>query len=1010
MRTPALLAVLLACAAVLAGQDTVTVVLDHHASEVGLAPGAAKFHRTDAGTTLTVNYQLLGDAVSGPDFTLGSENGSSFTFATGEYDHYLNIIPVDNGAGGVRSVIVRLAAGGYTLGDSNQATVDIWDADAKLSIWSTINVATTLPATVSGTYPLEVDGRGVCTAEPSGVIPAIKRPVTVGIAGDAVLGTDYLLAFNTLALGSTLTSAIQSITKDDPTTPAVEQDPPPSWGSTQIGVVTPGRFAPGNVCMIDGAPNTAGIYLVTAVSGGDATHNPSITVSPALRCQTSYGSTFVRVLGKQITASPFTVTDADASDFIYFTAYPVLGSTTPRGSRRIQLSLFDQPNYQATTPTASTMILADTAAVASIAWAANASQPATPGSATVRISPAFAKAIDIPFTVTANGTSAFGTDYTIPGVSLVNGQLHGSVHLAAGATSGTITVIPISPGKNSSTTLDITLDPSYDYRLASTGSSSSNAIASITISPPLLTQSPNNEIVYLSATKKQDGYEGDPTTPIASVIFTLQLTDANGVALIGTLAADLPFTYVLSGTAQPGINYTPQTGSGTLPANTSSVDIAIPVRDDLIATPTSLPTLKFALDPGLYQLSAGHTSADAVIKDSSAVFAITKNADPIASSTADPAGTPGSFTITNLHPVNHDVTLSLNAAGTATATTDYEALPAFVTFKAGDPATKTISMSAYSSGVGKSIVASLPTPAAPAAYQVGATSSATATIQAGASPTYIAIAKVQDGFEGTPANPLHDVKVKIYLATAGGATSATLASSDIAIAFTVSGTAVAGTNYTDIPHAATILTGESSVEVDIPVLNDHAATASKTLALTLTPAAGFQIPTGYNIANTVITDTSPIFTLAKSADPTVGGANGSFTLSNANPVNAAVTVRLAASGTAVAGLDYDLLPTSVTFPANATTMPIAVVAHAGATNGATVILQVQADSTSPATYKPGSPASATATIGGDGGSTTPDGSTTWKNSSGGGCGAGAAGVLALAALGLAGLRRRQRRA
>jgi hypothetical protein len=121
--------------------------------------------------------------------------------------------------------------------------------------------------------------------------------------------------------------------------------------------------------------------------------------------------------------------------------------------------------------------------------------------------------------------------------------------------------------------------------------------------------------------------------------------------------------------------------------------------------------------------------------------------------------------------------------------------------------------------------------------------------------------------------------------------------------------------------------------------------------------------TGYVIANAVeFVSQLPIVSLwatdAKAAR--FGLQPGSFTISRTGATNTALTVNLSISGTAVSGVDYQPIATTINLPAGVTSTNILVTPHAGATpvGNKTVIINVVAS----AVYSTGTLAGATITI------------------------------------------------
>lgn len=151
------------------------------------------------------------------------------------------------------------------------------------------------------------------------------------------------------------------------------------------------------------------------------------------------------------------------------------------------------------------------------------------------------------------------------------------------------------------------------------------------------------------------------------------------------------------------------------------------------------------------------------------------------------------------------------------------------------------------------------------------------------------------------------------------------------ISFAVSGTATSGTDYTEIPTAATVPAGASSVDVTISVLDDDEIESDETATITLSDGDGYDLG---DIASASITITSedvaalPVVTIAAtSADANESGTDGLFTISRTGETAEALDVTFVVSGTATAGDDYAAIATTITILAgqSSATVPVNVV-------------------------------------------------------------------------------------
>jgi hypothetical protein len=172
--------------------------------------------------------------------------------------------------------------------------------------------------------------------------------------------------------------------------------------------------------------------------------------------------------------------------------------------------------------------------------------------------------------------------------------------------------------------------------------------------------------------------------------------------------------------------------------------------------------------------------------------------------------------------------------------------------------------------------------------------------------------------------------------------SATQLALPLAVSFTLTGTALNGTDYT-APLTATFLANEATVEVPIVALVDAVTEDAENVILTLTGVAPYEL--GSPITATVmITDTvNPLVSLSVEDDTaTEAGDPGRFVLTRTGDLATSLTVTVAFSGTALNGTDYQTLLTTVTIPAFQSTMNLEVnpVEDAAGDASETVIVSV----------------------------------------------------------------------
>jgi hypothetical protein len=193
--------------------------------------------------------------------------------------------------------------------------------------------------------------------------------------------------------------------------------------------------------------------------------------------------------------------------------------------------------------------------------------------------------------------------------------------------------------------------------------------------------------------------------------------------------------------------------------------------------------------------------------------------------------------------------------------------------------------------------------------------------------------------------------------------SATLLASPLTVSFAMTGVAVNGTEYTNVPLTATFPAGSATTTVVVTPTADATVEGAESVILTLTGVAPYDLGTPAT-ATVMITDTNVPLITVEAFDSTAAestGDPGRFRFTRTGATTAALTVTFAVSGTATSGVDYQALPVSVTFAAGASTADVIVMPLVDGDNAElaeTVIVTL----TDGATYDLGASPAATITI------------------------------------------------
>ncbi|WP_165503654.1 Calx-beta domain-containing protein, partial [Pedobacter hiemivivus] len=397
-----------------------------------------------------------------------------------------------------------------------------------------------------------------------------------------------------------------------------------------------------------------------------------------------------------------------------------------------------------------------------------------------------------------------------------------------------------------------------------------------------------------------------------------------------TAAVPTTVNYTISGTAVNGVDYNALTGSVVIPAGSNAAVIDVLVIDDQIIE--ALEKVELTLTSATNTISTltvgpGMVSADIADNDNNPannVITLSKVKDGLEPGTDAQfkVSFPGGIT----SAVDTEVSYSVSPSGTASSGTDYTVLSGTVTIPAGDNSA-VIDVKVIDDKIienTETILLSL---------NSATNSISTLTVQ----PANLVGVNIGDD-DNTVGNNIISINSTTNASEPGtnglftvsyptGITS----SEATLVTYTISGTAVNGTDYTTIPVTVTIPAYANSANINIPVINDQIIEPTETVGLTLTLAdnTSFNPTVNGTLAAIDIADddnnpaNNRIILNAgtNGAEPvspgqfTVGFPTG-YTSSEETIVNYLVT------GTATSGADYTAISGTVIIPANSGPVPI----------------------------------------------------------------------------------------
>ena len=420
--------------------------------------------------------------------------------------------------------------------------------------------------------------------------------------------------------------------------------------------------------------------------------------------------------------------------------------------------------------------------------------------------------------------------------------------------------------------------------------------------------------------------DDDTTLPKVSVSATVPNTTENSgtpmvltVARTGTPTGPLTVYYTVSGTATSGVDFTPLSGSVTLPAGAATAAVNIsPVNDALAETVESVVATLTA--DATYLVDAAASSATATIYDDDtqtvSVAATDATAAEIDLTKPGAKADTGTFVVTRSGDTSAALTVYYAFAGVynsgvmALHGVDFEALPGSVVIPAGQTQASITIVPRYD-GIGEG-------PELVVIYLGGSSSnyvlgngSATVTIADNPSDLpSVDVANVGSATEGGSTG--------VFRITVRGGTG----TGTLAVGYGFTGTASAGDF--SISGTSNTLTGTSitlnngaivTKDITVTAVDDAVQEDVESLTLTLSSSTAYQAYAQSAQATMWLKDNDFINTLTVDTQVATSGANSvaegnvltpvKFYIARTGSTAAALTVNYTLGGTATNGADYD---------------------------------------------------------------------------------------------------------
>ena len=410
--------------------------------------------------------------------------------------------------------------------------------------------------------------------------------------------------------------------------------------------------------------------------------------------------------------------------------------------------------------------------------------------------------------------------------------------------------------------------------------------------------------------------------------------------------SDLTVTYTVGGNANSGSDYTPLSGILSVPAGTTTATIPVTIIDDNVREAAEEIAV-WLNDPvvGSAAYRLGRPSSHHLIIDPSdgppwVSFARASG------SVDEGSGTHNVRVRLNPAPSSH-FTLAYTVDGTATSGSDYTALSGTLSVAKG-ATTATIPVTIIDDSVpegSETVVLKL---IGSSGYRVESPGTHTLTIAASDKPTVSFASASGSADEGSGTR-----NVKVNLTTAPA--------SDITLAYTVSGTATSGSDYTALSGTLSVAKGATTATIPVTIIDDSVPEGSETVVLKLIGSSGYRVENPGTHTLTIAASDKPTVSFASasgSADEGSGTRNVKVNLTTAPASD--ITLAYTVDGTATSGSDYTALSGTLSVAKGATTatIPVTIIDDSVPEGSETVVLKLIGSSG----YRVESPGTHTLTI------------------------------------------------
>lgn len=826
--------------------------------------------------------------------------------------------------------IPGLAAGSYTFGAALDGYGFTAGFASPLSVAADVTGAN-FTATDTGKVSLTVSDADCSEGANTGRFTLTRTGSTASAltvsflvpSGTASRGTDYVLSPDLVAVSPLYTATIPAGAASlDLLVTATDDAGAEGPETATLSLVTASTYVisgPSSASLVIQDNDTVKPVVSLQVAAPNAVENGapagfvvSRTGTPTGDLTVFYTVTGTAAAGTDYVALGGSVVIPDGASSAPLAVTPIDDSLV-EGTEIVTVTLSTNANYIRTTVAADitgtvNLLDDDITTVTVVATDAAASEAgADPGVFTIARTGSTAQPLTVNYAL--SGSAAQGVDYLpLPGV----------LTIPAGASSGTVTIVPIDDNLGEPTQTVV-----LQLRGGSPYVAGNPALATINLAD-------NNDLPVVTVSVI-DGAAGEPADT-GSFRFTTT----------GTGAGSITVKYTVTGSALPGSDYTALTGTLSMGRNATS-DVTVTPLDDALLENFETVTVTLTPDPA-YTLHL----------DTSATLFLTDNDQPqvsvgLSNVTATEASGTLQFYIYRKTSTASALDVNYTMSGTATNGTDYTLLSGVATIPAGATGTTVVVTPINDATIEgtETVVMNL----APGAYGVGLGNAAGYLGDNEAPVTQVRFASATAS--GPETAGTINVSVTLSLpAPAGGVTVEY---------FNGGGSALGRIDYLFTPGVLTFAAGESAKVIPLTILDDVYQEPAQTVILRLQNANNAALGTSTYTFTITDDDTNTVTVAATTpAAAEFGAVPGAFTVSRTGSTLLPLNVKFAYSGTATFGADFTGAAGSCTIPAGAASAAFNVtpVADTLAEGDETVIASLIPE----AGYLVGGPASASVTL------------------------------------------------